>query len=101
MRILAISDIHGHRALLENVLRQASYKPGKDRLFLLGDYIDRGPDSLGTLEMVKELVEGGAVALRGNHEQMLLDVLAERLGMPTWLRNGGGNTIESFSRKGK
>lgn len=56
-RILAISDIHGELALFEELLLKASYNPEEDQLFLLGDYIDRGPASSGVLNLVSELQE--------------------------------------------
>ncbi|AEG14536.1 metallophosphoesterase [Desulfofundulus kuznetsovii DSM 6115] len=98
-RILVVGDVHGCRHLLEAVLHRAGYNPDRDRLILLGDYIDRGPDSKGTLELVRSLVNNGAVALRGNHEQMLLDAIrnpdpVNELG--TWLNNGGRATLNSF-----
>lgn len=68
-RILAISDIHGYGHLLKKLLIKANYCPRVDRLILLGDYINKGPDSLGTLQFVKELCAKGAVALIGNNER--------------------------------
>ena len=68
-RILAISDIHGQADALQRLLVHANYHPSKDRLFFLGDYIGKGPNSLETLELVEKYVQNGAIALRGNHEQ--------------------------------
>ncbi|HUW65877.1 MAG TPA: metallophosphoesterase family protein [Spirochaetia bacterium] len=97
MRTLVVGDIHGESRLLRNVLGLAGYTPGIDKLVLIGDYIDRGLDSLGTLQLVRDLVAGGAVALRGNHDQMMIDVLAGRWDMGTWLDNGAQATIDSFT----
>lgn len=65
-----ISDIHGcvktFRALVEKIgLRK------EDELYLLGDYIDRGPDSKGVVDFILKLQEEGynVIALRGNHEE--------------------------------
>jgi serine/threonine protein phosphatase 1 len=71
-RILAISDIHGQAEVLERLLTFANYDPLKDRLFLLGDYIGKGPDSLKTLELIENYIQNGAVGLRGNHEQRVI-----------------------------
>ncbi|UOK56709.1 metallophosphoesterase [Bacillus sp. OVS6] len=49
------------------------YNPANDQLILLGDYIDRGPRSKETLSEVMSLVDEGAIALRGNHDQMFYD----------------------------
>lgn len=71
-RILAISDIHGELAMFEELLLKANYHPMKDQLFLLGDYIDRGPASSGVLNLVGELQAQGARVLLGNHEAIML-----------------------------
>lgn len=68
-RILAISDIHGQADAFVRLLQFADYNPRHDRLFLLGDYIGKGANSLETLELVEQLVQNGAIAIRGNHEQ--------------------------------
>ena len=51
-RIIAVSDIHGHLSLLKALLEKIRYKPGDDLLFLVGDTVEKGPDSLGTLRYV-------------------------------------------------
>ena len=71
-RILAISDIHGQADAMERLLEHANFNPRKDRLFLLGDYIGKGSNSLETLHLVKKYVQNGAIALRGNHEQRVI-----------------------------
>jgi len=67
-RILAVADVHGQGALLGALLHYADYSADRDRLYLLGDYVSKGPDSGGTLRLVHHLCESGAVALRGNHD---------------------------------
>lgn len=79
-RILAISDIHGYGLQLDLLLEDARYRPGFDRLFLLGDYVNKGPDSEGTLARIRELCDNGAVALCGNNEQKWL----HREAAPQW-----------------
>lgn len=71
-RILAVSDIHGHKTVLKNLLKQVKYNPESDQLILLGDYINKGPESKATLEYVIELVDNGAVALIGNNEARVI-----------------------------
>ncbi|QHW32506.1 serine/threonine protein phosphatase [Paenibacillus rhizovicinus] len=72
-RLLAISDIHGCEDSLKKLLASANYDPARDRLMLLGDYIDAGnPGTYGTLDYIRTLVEQGAHALPGNHELKLL-----------------------------
>lgn len=79
-RILAISDIHGYGLQLDMLLNEAHYRPGVDRLFLLGDYVNKGPDSEGTLARIRKLCDNGAVALCGNNEQKWL----QRGDAPYW-----------------
>ncbi|WP_078904272.1 metallophosphoesterase [Streptomyces xanthophaeus] len=97
------ADIHGHRAEFREVLRDAGLADragrwtGADaRLWLLGDYVDRGPDGLGVIEDVRRLTDeaaaaGGRVgALLGNHEVQLL--AAHRFGAASvegWDEPGG------------
>ncbi|GIO87997.1 serine/threonine protein phosphatase [Paenibacillus faecis] len=76
-RLLVISDIHGHTEGLKLLLQKAGYRPGLDRLLLLGDYIDTDPHTLGTLLYVKRLVQEGAKALPGNQEMALLTALPQ------------------------
>ena len=70
----AITDIHGCNETFRRLLADINFGPD-DELFLLGDYIDRGPDSMGTLETIWKMIDQGlnVVCLRGNHEQMLID----------------------------
>jgi len=71
MRTIAIGDIHGDLAGLDRLLsRLPPFKP-EDTLVFLGDYCDRGPDSRGVIDRVRQLQDSGrfrVVALRGNHE---------------------------------
>lgn len=73
-RRLVIPDIHGCARTFTALLQRVGLQP-EDQLFLLGDYIDRGPDSGGVLDKIMQLqADGYAVyPLRGNHEQYLLE----------------------------
>lgn len=87
--VWAFSDIHGVRSGLSEALKRAGLidenerwiAPSRTALVGIGDYIDRGTDSLGVLELLerlrKEAIEAGGqvVACRGNHEAMLTSVL--------------------------
>lgn len=97
-RILAISDLHGCYDEFQELLAEAAYQPEKDQLYLLGDYMDRGPKSKDVIHSVKALVENdGAVALRGNHDQFFIDWLEDPVdGMRRLAVNGGMETIVSF-----
>ncbi len=73
-RRFAVGDIHGcyktFRSLVENKLQLTQY----DQLFLLGDYIHKGPNSKDTLNYIIKLIKRGykVYPLRGNHEEELL-----------------------------
>jgi serine/threonine protein phosphatase 1 len=99
-RLLAIGDIHGCLDQLRELLARVVPTP-HDQLVFLGDYVDRGPDSAGVVEVLLTLRDQlpRTVFLRGNHEQMLLDVLAG--GDPAiFLLNGGEQTIASYRNRG-
>ncbi|MFD0673785.1 metallophosphoesterase family protein [Cohnella sp. GCM10027633] len=98
-RIIMISDIHGCVAELNRLLIALDYSPGKDKLMLLGDYVDRGTNSKGAVDRVMELVRRhGAIALRGNHDQRLVD-LARASNAEVrhkFLEHGGIQTLRSY-----
>lgn len=76
MRTLVISDIHGCANEFNELLNLVEYVPGKDQLILLGDYIDRGPNSKEVVQKVMELSTNDHVTvLRGNHDDRFLRVL--------------------------
>lgn len=85
-----IGDIHGCLSEVKNLMQFVSFDKRKDRLFSVGDLVDRGPDSLGALRLVKE---SWFFPVLGNHEQMMLDSLAHKPGyrqhLENWVINGG------------
>ncbi|TLM65433.1 MAG: serine/threonine protein phosphatase [Deltaproteobacteria bacterium] len=100
-RLLAVGDIHGCRRQLKTLLDLVA-PTADDQLVFLGDYIDRGPDSAGVIDDLIELRERlpNTVLLRGNHEQMLLDVL-QGADPTTFLVNGGGRTMAGYRGRGQ
>ncbi len=98
-RTLVMSDIHGELELFERLLSNVQYNPDNDQLILLGDYVDRGPDSKRVLDKVIELKAQGALVLKGNHEDMMIKALTTD-DENTWKRwahrNGGSNTLQSY-----
>ncbi|WP_028782464.1 metallophosphoesterase family protein [Thalassobacillus devorans] len=100
MRYLIVSDIHGEAEKLESVLEKASFDSENDQLILLGDYIDRGPRSKAVIDKVKELVEkDGAVAIKGNHDDLFIRSQYEGEAMELWKMNGAASTLESYQGK--
>ena len=101
MRILAIGDIHGYRTALDALL-EAVAPTESDWIICVGDYVDRGPDSRGVLDRLLELQKTGQlIALRGNHEEMMMTSREEPGLLPMWLMNGGEQTLESYAQPGR
>lgn len=87
--LAVIGDIHGCLSLLERLLAKL---PNGVPVVCVGDYVDRGPDSLDTLRYLKE--HENITCLMGNHEEMLLGFLADPgKEAGRWLRNGGLETL--------
>jgi len=78
-RRIAVADIHGCRRTLQAMLEERLQITRQDQVFLLGDYITRGPASLGVIQYLIDLQAGGyqLYTLRGNHEQNFLDAREE------------------------
>ena len=94
-RLLVLGDVHGRLELMNSVLKKANYDPTNDRLILLGDYVDRGPESQGVVARVRELSGQGAIALKGNHEAMMVEALRTK-DFQHWFMNGGEATLKSY-----
>ncbi|SFP32972.1 metallophosphoesterase family protein [Salibacterium halotolerans] len=100
-RDIFISDIHGQFEAFVSLLHRIDYQPEQDRLFLLGDFIDRGPQSFDVIRYILDLKnqEGADVTcLMGNHEDMMLQAFQDEDadGFSLWMENGGGNTLRSY-----
>jgi serine/threonine protein phosphatase 1 len=99
-RLLTVGDIHGCRCALQTLLNKMS--PNRhDKIVFLGDYIDRGPDPRGVIDTLLALQRKvpRCIFLMGNHERMLLDVLAGR-NLPLYLANGGLATLLAYMGEG-
>uniref|UniRef100_I2Q722 Calcineurin-like phosphoesterase n=1 Tax=Desulfovibrio sp. U5L TaxID=596152 RepID=I2Q722_9BACT len=108
-KLIAIGDIHGQSDALRRLLDDLPYRPGRDRLIFLGDYINRGPDTRGVLEVLSALRrdDPGAVFCLGNHEEALLRYAAggdpedlrllRTLGIETTLESYGDLTAASLA----
>ena len=101
-RRFVIGDIHGCAATLRRLVDDRLQPGPNDRIYLLGDLIDRGPDSKGVLDFIFELRTRGlsVSSIRGNHEDMFLRAEDEHDGLNLWTANGGLTTLESFQADG-
>lgn len=102
-RVYAVGDVHGRLDLFDKLLGRIEADrqrwPGDAEVVLLGDYVDRGPDSAALLERLA----GGMpdwtawTLLRGNHEQAMLDSIdGDRRALRAWLEYGGRDTLRSY-----
>lgn len=84
-RDFVVGDIHGQFELLLSEMKRVGFKEKKDRLFSVGDIIDRGPDSLSCLQL---LDAPWFYMVRGNHEQMMIDSVLGK-GWKSWRNEYG------------
>jgi serine/threonine protein phosphatase 1 len=102
MRVYAVGDIHGCLRqldqLLEMIAKDAQGAPAKCLAVFLGDYVDRGPDSKGVIDRLLShpLPQFEVHYIRGNHEQSLLDFLADPNIYRFWKGYGAQETLMSY-----
>lgn len=109
-----IPDLHGCADTLKLVVENQIKPDTEDRLVFLGDYIDRGPNSKGVIDYIRELQKNGQhiTALKGNHEAVCVKAFYDdRENKPffglrsktriqkDWEQYGGGETMGSFGVK--
>lgn len=104
--IYAIGDIHGcldellqlERMIVEDA---ADVGEGERWLVTLGDYVDRGPNSAQVIGHLMSAPPAGfrRIALVGNHEQLLLDFLADPVANAQWMDFGGLETARSYGMR--
>ncbi|KAF4763198.1 hypothetical protein N7455_009960 [Penicillium solitum] len=74
-RLVIVGDVHGMRKSLEALLDKVNFDKSKgDHLILVGDLVNKGPDSSGVVDLAIKL---GASAVRGNHENAVLNAAAQ------------------------
>jgi len=97
----AVGDIHGTLTKLRRLIALCEEHAGHRaaNFVFLGDYIDRGPQSAGVIAYLIDLqarLGGRIVALKGNHEAMLIAVADGATPEEFWLPQGGLQTLESY-----
>ena len=104
IRVYAVGDVHGRDDLLEKLLVKIEHDTvsralAANHIVVLGDLIDRGPDSRGVLDRLSIFSLPGCKLhiLSGNHEEVLLRLMdGEQNVLPSWLKYGGIDTLESY-----
>jgi len=98
-RVWVIGDVHGHSDALENLITEIDPNPG-DRIVLMGDLIDRGPDSRMVIRIAQERAD--TFVIRGNHEDWALNEIDQNQSKTwtanlDWLIAGGKQCLDSYS----
>jgi serine/threonine protein phosphatase 1 len=111
VEVFAVGDIHGRSDLLQALLDEAASEPKRRErrvIVFLGDLVDRGPDSLGAIELAigadERIHADDSIALMGNHEAMMRLALDSRTpaegaidALAAWLHNGGAAAVRQFA----
>jgi len=102
-RVYAIGDIHGRADLLSDLhdligVDLAKHAERRNVVVYIGDYVDRGMQSKEVIDLIlaDRLRNVETVCLKGNHEALMLDFLADSRNFATWLENGGKATLYSY-----
>ncbi len=96
-RHLAIGDIHGCINSLLALVDCVGVTPD-DTLITLGDYVNRGPNTKAVLDwLIQHHANGQLIALRGNHEVMMLGARDDEESRQRWLDVGGRRTLSSYA----
>ena len=96
-RTFAIGDIHGDLTALETLFERLPKLDAADTIVFLGDYLDRGPESAGVIEYLRELPDrtrAQVITLRGNHEDAWLQVIDK--GWPEFVLPRANGCLESY-----
>src|SRR5664279_1321664 len=95
-----IPDIHGRYDLLSNALAEITARSGGEAgiIVTIGDYVDKGPESK---QVIDRLLHGVAedwsfVALKGNHDAMMVEALRNPAKMTAWMQKGGDAALASY-----
>lgn len=100
-RDLVVGDLHGCRSYLEEQLERLNFDPAADRVIAVGDLVDRGPDPMGTLALLREPWFHAVIS---NHEAMMLTYCGKyfsHMHRPYDFTNNGGYWINEFAGDAK
>ena len=94
-----IPDLHGRADLLDEAsIRIATYSSRQRRVVLLGDYVNKGPDSCRVVELLRNELFGDVpvMALKGNHDALMVAAFRDRTKRRAWYGKGGRATLSSY-----
>lgn len=89
-----VGDLHGSFSAFMNLLENLNFDPEIDRVFSVGDLVDRGPESLKCLELLREPWFHAVLA---NHEHMMLEAFNGGYIGQFWIQNGGHWGLEALN----
>jgi len=95
-----IPDIHGRYDLLSEALAEIAARSSGEAgiIVTIGDYVDKGPDSKAVIDRLRSGVGAGwsLVALKGNHDAMMLEALRDPSKLAAWMGKGGDTALASY-----
>jgi len=94
-----IPDIHGRDDLLSRALSDITAHRGSDGgiIVMIGDYVDKGPYSRQVVERLRSGIAGwNLLALKGNHDAMMVEALRNPARMAWWMEKGGDAALASY-----
>jgi len=95
-----IADIHGRHDLLRDALAGITARSDGEAgvIVTIGDYVDKGPDSKAVIDRLLSGLDAGwrLVALKGNHDAMMVEALRDRTKMAAWMGKGGEAALASY-----
>lgn len=92
-RDFAVGDVHGHFTRLQAALNSVNFNPKVDRLFSVGDLVDRGPESHLAIEWIEK---PWFHAITGNHEDMAIRWPSGNMDSENYAANGGGWNVANI-----
>ena len=93
-----IPDIHGRDDLLGEALHEIAARGDAGAIVLIGDYVNKGPQSRQVIDRLLSAIADGRnlVALKGNHDAMMVEALRNPGKMDSWLGKGGDAALASY-----
>lgn len=94
-RTFVCGDLHGAFERVQQFLEHIKFDKTRDRLISVGDLVDRGPQNEECLDLINQ---DWFFAVKGNHEDLMLNFYNQRSGGEWWIPNGGGWGLEHIDR---